>query len=406
MPSAQPDIFTPFTLGGGAIELKHRVVMAPLTRNRGTKSEKHDRTWIANDLMRHYYEERATDGGMLISEATPVSLEASGMPGVPGTFTDEQLESWKPVTAAVKAKGGVFFAQLWHQGRNTASVLTGSRIVSASDVPITDAKFGWRGLNPKPFEAPHALTIDEVRATQDDFARAAGRAREAGFDGVELHAANGYLFDQFHHTNVNLRDDIYGGSIENRNRFTLETVDKVIAAVGADRVGVRLAPFGMFNQVRGEQRQEQWTALCEELGKKGLAYVHFIEPRFDELQSEAEKLANLDANNPLASLEVSLRPYREALGPSTPVIAAGNYNGSNMNDGLGAEHDLVAFGRYFCSNEDLVERLRTGAPLWHYNRSRFYGPFPDNEIGYTVHPERKTHKPGERIVFEGEVLKF
>ncbi|BGP36738.1 hypothetical protein JCM10450v2_000630 [Rhodotorula kratochvilovae] len=405
MPTALPDIFTPFVLGGGTISLKHRVVMAPLTRNRASKSEKVERTWVPNDLMRQYYEERATDGGMLISEATPVSIEASGMPGVPGTFTDEQLQAWKPITSAVKAKGGVFIAQLWHQGRNTATALTGSRIVSSSNVPITDAQFGWRGLDPRPFEVPHSLTVDEIQATQEDFATAAKRALEAGFDGIELHAANGYLFDQFQHTNINQRTDAYGGSIENRNRFTLETLDKVIAAIGADRTAIRLAPFGMFNQARGEERQAQWTALCVELEKRGLAYVHLIEPRFDELQSEAEKLANLDANNSLATLDLSLRPYREAL-RATPVIAAGNYNAKNMNDGIGAEHDLVAFGRYFCSNEDLVERLRTGQPLWHYNRSRFYGPFPDNEIGYTVHPERKTHKAGERIQFEGEVLKF
>ncbi|GAA5926515.1 hypothetical protein JCM3775_001039 [Rhodotorula graminis] len=405
MPSAQPDIWTPFTLGGGTIQLKHRVVMAPLTRNRASPSEKVERTWVPNSLMCQYYSERATDGGLLISEATPVSIEASGMPGVPGTFTDEQLEGWKPITAAVRAKGGVFFAQLWHQGRNTSSALTGGRIVSSSTVPITDAQFGWRGLDSRPFEAPHALTVEEVQATQQDFVRAAERALEAGFDGVELHAANGYLFDQFQHSNINQRTDMYGGSVENRNRFTLETVDNVVAAVGADRVGIRLAPFGMFNQARGEDRQAQWTMLCEALAGKGLAYVHLIEPRFDELQSEAEKLANLDANNPLTALDLSLRPYREALG-STPVIAAGNYNAANMNDGIGAEHDLVAFGRYFCSNEDLVERLRSGLPLWHYNRTRFYGPFPDNEIGYTVHPERKTHKPGERIQFEGESLSF
>ncbi|BGP12766.1 hypothetical protein JCM10213_007281 [Rhodosporidiobolus nylandii] len=385
MPSAQPDLFSPFTLGGGAIHLKHRAVLAPLTRNRASPSSTVERTYVPNDLMVEYYSQRATEGGLLISEATPVSLVASGMPGIPNLFTDESVEGWKKVISAVKAKGGLFFFQLWHQGRNAHSSASGIHPVSSSPVAITDAPHGWRGLPTLPFEVPHALTTEEIAATQQDFVNAAKRAMEAGADGVEIHAANGYLFDQFHHDNINQRTDSYGGSIENRNRFTLETVDKICAAIGASRFGVRLAPFGMFNQTRGSQRQEQWTALCGELNKRGLAYIHLIEPRFDELKSEAEKMSALGENNPMDQLELSLRPYREACA-DTPVIAAGGYNDKNFNERLGADHDLVAFGRYFCSNGDLVERLRTGQKLFPYDRSRFYGPFPDNEVGYTVHP--------------------
>ncbi|GAA5859651.1 hypothetical protein JCM1840_006392 [Sporobolomyces johnsonii] len=387
MSSAQPSLFTPFVLGGGAVELKHRAVMAPLTRARGTKSEKHERTWVPNDLMAQYYGERATDGGLIISEATPVSVVASGLPGVPGMFTAEQVENWKKITGAVHAKGGKMFSQIWHQGRNSHSCLSGMRPVSSSPVPISDAKHQWAGFDEEDFEVPHALTEEEIQATQADFVAAAKRALEAGFDGVELHGANGYLFDQFHHSNVNQRTDSYGGSYQRRCRFTLETVDKLIEAVGAERLGVRLAPFAYFNDVRGEQRQEQWTYLCQQLSTKGLAYIHLVEPRFDEIRSEAEKLASLSQINPMDKLEISLRPYREACG-TTPVIAAGGYNDKNMTEGLGTEHDLVAFGRYFCSTADLVERLRTGQKLLPYNRSRFYGPFPDNEIGYTVHPEQ------------------
>ncbi|GAA6032721.1 hypothetical protein JCM8097_000759 [Rhodosporidiobolus ruineniae] len=385
MPSAQPDVFTPFTLGGGTIELSHRIVMAPLTRNRATPSEKHART------MAQYYGERATEGGLIISEATPVSLVASGCSGVPGIFTDEQVEGWKKITAAVHAKGGLIFQQLWHQGRNAHSSASGLQPVSSSAVPITDSMHMRPGLPVEPFEVPHPLTVEEIAATQEDFVKGALRSREAGFDGIEIHAANGYLFDQFQHDNINQRTDQYGGSIENRNRFTIETVDKIIAAIGADRFGVRLAPFGLFNQTRGTQREEQWTALTKALSNKGLAYLHFIEPRFDELRTEADKMAELGQSNSLANIEVSLKPYREASVP-TPVIAAGGYNYTNMNDGLGAEHDLVAMGRYFTSNADLVDRLRTGKKLFGYDRSRFYGPFEDNEIGYTVHPGQVEEK--------------
>ncbi|KAM0746552.1 FMN-linked oxidoreductase [Meredithblackwellia eburnea MCA 4105] len=380
-----PTLWSPITVG--AVELKHRCVMAPLTRNRASKSTKHERTWVPNDLMCEYYGQRATDGGLIISEATPVSLVASGMFGVPGLFTDEHLAGWKKVTDAVHAKGGLMFVQLWHQGRNSHSSVSGSQPVSSSAVPITDSPHAWRGLPTEPFEVPHALTVEEIQETQQDFVKAALMAREAGFDGVEIHAANGYLFDQFHHDNINKRTDAYGGSLEKRCKFTLETAEKIIAAIGADRFGVRLAPFGYFNQTRGEQRAEQWTYLCEEISKLNPAYVHLIEPRFDEVRSENEKLADLGKEK-LAIEEISLKPFRKALGKTT-VIAAGGYNDDNCYEGIeSGEHDLVAFGRYFCSNGDLVERLKEKKPLYHYDRSRFYGPFDDNEIGYTVHPNQ------------------
>ncbi|KAI5476535.1 hypothetical protein MNV49_007545 [Pseudohyphozyma bogoriensis] len=384
MPAPVAGLFTPFTIGD--VELKHRIVMAPLTRNRASKSASNPRTWVPNDLMVEYYSQRATDGGLIISEATPVSLNASGMLGVPGMFTEEQSEGWKKVTAAIHAKGGKAFCQLWHQGRNSHSIVSGSQPVSSSAVPITDSPHSWAGLPTMPFEVPHALTIEEIQSVQEDFVKAAKLALASGFDGVEIHAANGYLFDQFHHTNINLRTDAYGGSIPARCRFTLETVDKICAAVGSGRFGVRLAPFGFFNQTLGEQRLEQWTWLCEELAKRNLAYVHLIEPRFDEIKSENEKLAALGEVE-IKVDEVTLKPFRAALG-STPVIAAGGYTPQNSHDGIPAgEHDLVAFGRYFCSNGDLVERIRNNLPLYKYNRARFYGPFEDNEVGYTVHPD-------------------
>ncbi|KAL8290033.1 hypothetical protein RQP46_002972 [Phenoliferia psychrophenolica] len=376
MPVPTPTLWSPLTLG--AIELK------------ATASETIPRTWVPNDLMCEYYGQRATDGGLLISEATPVSLVASGMPGVPGMFTAEQLEGWKKVTATVHAKGGLMFCQLWHQGRNSHSRFSGQQPVSSSEVPITDAPHSWRDTPTEPFEVPHSLTVEQIQATQEDFVKAALMAREAGFDGYVLPAFR-YLFDQFLHSNINQRTDAYGGDMKKRCRFTLETTAKVAAAIGKDRIGVRLAPFGYFNQARGEERVEQWTYLCSELAKLDVTYVHLVEPRFDEMVSENEKLEALgkEAIDPKA---VSLAPFRAALG-STPVIAAGGYNATNCTEGIEkGEHDLVAFGRYFCSNGDLVERLRDGKPLLHYNRERFYGPFPDNEIGYTIHPEQLAAK--------------
>lgn len=222
-----------------------------------------------------------------LTDVSPVSVRASGKPGVPGLFTDEQQAGWRPIVDAVHAKEGVFFAQLWHQGRNTHSLISGQQPLSASAVAI-DGTMRWNDQD-VPFEIPKAMTKDEIEETQDEYAAAAARARAVGFDGVELHGGNGYLFDQFLHDNseypdtgtmepahsrlVNIRDDEYGGNIQNRCRFLLETVDKVAAAIGSGRLAVRLTPFGLFNGAQGSQRVEQWRYLCSELDKKQLAYV-------------------------------------------------------------------------------------------------------------------------------------
>ncbi|WWD19946.1 hypothetical protein CI109_104419 [Kwoniella shandongensis] len=180
--------WTPLQIGD--VTLAHRVVLAPLTRGRATISTIHSRTSVPNDLMKVYYTERATPGGLLISEATPVSVRASGFPGVPGTFTEEQQEAWRPIVGGVHAKGSVFFAQLWHQGRNTHSSVIGQQPESASAVPM-DGSVMWSGVEPLPFEAPKAMSKEDIAATQRDFVNAARNAREIGFDGVEIHAGNG-----------------------------------------------------------------------------------------------------------------------------------------------------------------------------------------------------------------------
>ncbi|WWC69842.1 uncharacterized protein I206_103785 [Kwoniella pini CBS 10737] len=391
------DIWTPIQIGD--CHLAHRAVLAPLTRNRGTRSVEDEHTWVPNELMKTYYTERATPGGLLITEATPVSIRASGLYGIPGNFTEEQQKGWKTIVSAVHTKGGYIFNQLWHQGRTTHSALIGDKTPeSSSNVPI-DGTFQWNGFSARPYEVPVAMTKKAILDTQDDFVQAAKNAMAVGFDGIEIHGGNGYLFDQFLHSNINTRTDDYGGSIENRCRFIIETVEKLCNAIGPSKVAIRLTPFGLFGQTYGSDRLQQWSYLCGQLGKFGLAYVHLIEPRFDELKSAYEKQSALKDMVEQGVEEVSLRPFRKALGESTPIVTAGGFGPQNMNDGIkNGVSDLVAFGRYFVANPDLIDRLKSKKPLYKWDRSRFYGPFDDNEFGYTVFGERE-------LASEGDILK-
>ncbi|TFK51431.1 FMN-linked oxidoreductase [Heliocybe sulcata] len=385
--ASTPALFAPLHLG--SIVLSHRVVLAPLTRNRAEPSETYDNTWFPTGLNVLYYSERATQGGLLISEATPVSRRASGLPGVPGIYTPEQCEGWAKVTCAVHKKRAFIFCQLWHQGRVTHSRLTSLEPWSASAVPIEESLHNSKGLDPVPYDVPHPMSVSEIQETHQEYVNAARNAISSGFDGVEVHAGNGYLPDQFHHSNINVRTDAYGGTPEKRCRFTIELVKKLCAEVGKARVGVRLSPFGLFNETRGEDRQEQWTYLCRELSKLGIAYIHLIEPRFDEWRSESQKLDFLQHYKAIGE-EVSLRPYRKVMLPPTKCIVAGGYHPGNCWEGVErGDHDAVAFGRFFISNPDLVDRLRTGKRLYRYERSLFYGPFGKKEIGYTVHLNRE-----------------
>ncbi|WWC62257.1 uncharacterized protein I303_104853 [Kwoniella dejecticola CBS 10117] len=391
------DVWCPIKIGD--CQLSHRVVLAPLTRNRGTKSSQHDHTWVPNELMKEYYSLRATPGGLLISEATPVSLRASGLYGIPGNFTPEQQAGWKTIVSTVHAKGGYMFNQLWHQGRTTHSGLIGGQTPeSSSDVPI-DGMFQWNGLSARPYEVPRAMSKKDILDTQADFVQAAKNAMLVGFDGIEVHGGNGYLFDQFLHSNINTRTDEYGGSSKNRCRFVLETIEKLCDAIGPQKVAIRLTPFGLFGQTYGSDRLEQWSYLCAELSKFGLAYVHLIEPRFDELKSAGEKQIALKDMVESGSEDISLLPFRKALCDHTPIITAGGFGPDNMSESIKyGVSDLVAFGRYFVANPDLIDRLKNGEPLYKWDRSRFYGPFDDNELGYTVFKER-------HIAEKGDILK-
>lgn len=284
-------LFSPLKIADGKIELKHRVVLAPLTRNRCLPLQEDDpetgtynRVWVPDELVAEYYSQRTTDGGLLISEGIAPSLESNGMSGVPGLFLAEHLEGWKGVTKAVHAKGGYIYAQLWHAGRTTSEPFTGKPAVSPSVVPMEGDSYRVPAGHSGPVQyadfPPIELTKEHIKSTIQDYCNAAKMAMEAGFDGVEVHGGNGYLPEQFLSSNINKRTDEYGGSPQKRCRFVIELMEELAAAVGEENCAIRLSPFGLFNQARGEQRIETWSFLCEQLKAKipKMSYISLIEP--------------------------------------------------------------------------------------------------------------------------------
>ncbi|KAL4971526.1 hypothetical protein BDW66DRAFT_155570 [Aspergillus desertorum] len=366
----------------GAFALQHRVVQAPCTRMRSTKES--DGVWVPNDLNVEYYAQRASKGGLMLSEATPISRDAAGYPGVPGIFTQSQIAGWKKVTDAVHAKGGIILCQLWHVGRaTTPGFLDGKTPLAPSNVPISGKALDRTEYANAP---PRPMTVDEIKETVKEYAAASKRAIEAGFDGVEIHGGNGYLLDQFLHDNVNNRTDDYGGSIENRSRIVLEIISAVTEAVGAERVGIRLSPYNYFQDTRDSNPQKHWSYLCTQIASlpdsARPAYVHMIEPRFDEVLDESEKISALETTQEV--VKPSLDGFRSALKKGgVRFIAAGNFKPENAGEKLTSDGaDAIAFGRLFISNPDLPRRLKEGLELTKYDRSTFYGATPP-EKGYT-----------------------
>ena len=360
-------LFQPLRLG--AVTLRHRVVMAPLTRMRALRPGD-----VPHALNAAYYGQRASRGGLIITEATDVSAQARGYPGAPGLYTDEQVRGWREVVDAVHAGGGSIFVQLWHTGRISHSSMQpgGAAPVAPSAVAAPGGHFDADG-RPVPFETPRALETGEIPGVVEQFRAAALRAREAGFDGVELHSANGYLLDQFLQDGTNRRTDRYGGPIENRVRLTLEVVDAVAEAVGADRVGVRVSPWGGFNGMSDGDPGALFDHLAAELGRRGLAYLHVVEPRADQTSDTNA----LDPDAPDAASR-----FKRRFGG--PLIAAGGFTRESAARAIeGGDVDAVAFGRLFIANPDLPERFRLGAPLNRYDRSTFYG---GDARGYTDYP--------------------
>ena len=363
------NLFSPLQVG--ELHLKHRVVLAPLTRMRSTQPGD-----VPNALNAAYYGQRASQGGLLISEATQISRQGKGYPGAPGIHSPEQVEGWKLVTEAVHAKEGLIFSQLWHVGRVSHSSLhpeTGLP-VSASEIVIADgAKAFTADFQPADFETPRALETEELPGIVADYRRAAENAKAAGFDGVEIHSANGYLLDQFLEDKTNHRTDAYGGSIENRARLLLEVTDAVIEVWGKGRVGVRLSPYGKFSDMGDSDPETHFSYVLQQLSLRGIAYAHLVEPRV----GSAGKGDPIDDSQPRTS-----HIFRKAF--HGVLISAGGYTAATAEETIADGYaDAVAFGRLFIANPDLPERLRTNAPLNTPDRRSFYG---GTEKGYTDYP--------------------
>ncbi|KAL0257425.1 hypothetical protein SLS55_008238 [Diplodia seriata] len=391
-------LFKPTQLG--KLSLGHRIVLAPLTRMRAQKES--DGVFVHQDLAVEYYKQRASKGGLLLTEATDICHYASGYPGVPGVFTASQLDGWKKVTDAVHSKGGYIFCQLWHTGRaSPPSFRAGAQPPSSSDVPISGNALDGTAYADSP---PRPLSVSEIHALTAEWAAAAKRAvDEAGFDGVEIHGANGYLLDQFLHDNVNRRTDAYGGSVENRCRFPLEVVAAVAAAVGGERVGIRLSPYNYFQDTKDSNPNAHWAHLCDQLARlpQRPAYVHMVEPRFDEVLDEQGKLDALaaytahdehgveaEATAPTSKKAPnSLVPFRRILAKGgIKFLAAGGFDRENAAPVVEADDaDCVIFGRWFIANPDLPRRLAEGLPLNQYDRDTFYGADPPPK-GYVDYP--------------------
>ncbi len=359
-------LFTPISIGGMA--LSHRVVMAPLTRMRATVPGN-----SANEMMAQYYAQRASAGGLIIAEASQVSPDGRGAPCTPGVHSPEQVAGWKRVTDAVHAKGGRIYLQLWHMGRlshpshqpDGGQPIAPSAVAANADITTADFKR-------VPCPTPRALETAEIPAVIGRYVHAARCAMEAGFDGVEIHAANGYLLEQFLQSRTNLRTDRYGGPIENRCRLVLEIARAIAEVWGAGRVGIRLSPYGIANDSGEAEPMPLYSHLIGELDKLGLAYLHLIEPRASGAgQREVD-------HKDVPSAANLFRPMWHGV-----LIAAGNFKGGDAAAMLAAgDADAIAFGRFFISNPDLPERLRRGANLTPYNRATFYTRGPEGYLDY------------------------
>jgi N-ethylmaleimide reductase len=353
-----PSLFDPIKLGD--LTLPNRILMAPLTRGRATRDH------VPTDLMRIYYAQRA-GAGLILTEATGISRQGLGWPYAPGLWTAAQVEGWRPVVDAVQAAGGRIFAQLWHMGRVVhSSFLGGAAPVSASATQAPAKAHTYDGR--QPYDMARALRLDEIPGVIADYVRAAHNARAAGFDGVQIHGANGYLIDQFLRDGTNLRDDAYGGRVENRIRLLREVTRAVADEVGAGRTAVRLSPNG---EVQGANDSDPFTlfpAAAAALSEIGIAFLELREPPQDSTFGKAE----VDPVHP---------HIRKAF--DGPLVLNSDYTLERAQAALDAgEADAIAFGRPFISNPDLVERLRTGAPLAPDVMATWYSQGPEGYVDY------------------------
>ncbi|XP_073004065.1 putative 12-oxophytodienoate reductase 11 [Typha latifolia] len=350
-------LLSPYKMGG--FDLSHRVVLAPLTRQRSYGNVPQPHAVL-------YYSQWTSKGGLLISEAAPVSDTANGYTDTPGIWTEEQIDAWRPIVDAVHEKGGIFFCQIWHTGRvsNYGFQPNGQAPISCTDKPLTPQ------VAVAEFSPPRRLETEEIPLVVNDFRLAARNAIEAGFDGVEIHGAHGYLIDQFLKDQVNDRTDKYGGSLENRCRFALEIVEAVVDEVGADKVGLRLSPYANYMESGDSNPEALGLYMVNSLNKFGILYCHMVEPR---MVKAGEKFVTPH----------SLLPMRNAF--KGTFIAAGGYDREEGNKTIADGYaDLVAYGRLFLANPDLPRRFELDAPLNKYNRDTFYTSDP--VIGYVDYP--------------------
>ncbi len=345
-----PSLFSPLQLG--PLSLPNRVVMAPMTRSRA------DENGVPTDIVPVYYAQRAS-AGLIIGEATCVSPMAKGYSRIPGLYSPEQVAGWRKVTDAVHAAGGRIFAQLFHTGRVAVPALLpgGAQPVAPSAIAIKGKNY--TDLGPLDYVVPRALDAGEIAGIVAEFGAAARNAVAAGFDGVELHAASGYLVHQFLDSTINARDDIYGGSIANRLRFPLEALDAVIAAVGADRVGIKVSPCIKFNDVVEPDAEEVYPALARELSARRIGYLHgALQGRYD--------------------VHAAMRPAFSGL-----YFAGSGFDGPKGEAMLAAGGaDAIVYGKYFVSNPDLPRRLREGLPLAEGDSKTHYSKGPAGYIDY------------------------
>jgi len=345
--------------------------MCPLTRFRATKEH------VPTELMAEYYAQRASvPGTLMITEATFISPRSGGYDNVPGIYNQQQIEAWKKVTSAVHAKGSFIFCQLWDLGRAAnPEVLEkegGFKVRSASNIPMEEGA-----------PTPEAMSIEEVKEAVQAYAQAAKNAIAAGFDGVEIHGANGYLIDQFIQDNSNQRTDDYGGSIENRSRFAAEVVEAVSAAVGAERTGIRLSPYSKFQGMRMKDPIPQFTDVITKIGKYSPVYIHFVEGRVD---------GNVDAPSTNDSLDFAYAAFKGT------IVVAGGFDpqkAQHLVDEVHPDRDvIVAFGRYFLSTPDLPFRVKNGIDFNPYNRDTFYNA--ESATGYTDYSFSKEFEASQK----------
>lgn len=352
-------LFSKATLG--SLPLQNHLLMSPLTRNRATGN-------IPNALMAQYYAQRAT-AGLIISEGTSPSPNGLGYPRMPGIFSAEQIAGWKRVTDAVHAEGAKMFIQFMHCGRigHPLNLPQGARVLGPSAVAaVGDMYTDAEGM--KPNALPQAMTEADIKTAIEEFAQGAKNAVTAGFDGVELHGANGYLLEQFIRPNSNQRTDGYGGAIENRARFVLEVADAVIEAIGKDKVGIRLSPFGVFNDMPlYDAMQADYTWLAQQLNARGVVYIHLVDH------------SAMGAPTVPDAMKAAFRQ----LFKGTLVLSGGYDAACAEGDLVAGKADLVAVGRPFLANPDLIARWQAGAAVNAPDMSTFYTPGPE---GYTDYP--------------------